>query len=266
MTTHTKDLWQLVSGQPHIDPHELAEAVQEQARQDPLDYRTRLLIHDSMAALEQHWGRETLKTWLTASTARVRIESILQESFERCGFPFLAERVMKKTDPNEVREFLRELGSQIVQPLPVHFGGSGALILSGYLSRRTDDLDVVDEVPEALRSQHQLLDRLRKRYGLSLAHFQSHYLPSGWEQRLHSLGSFGRLQVFLVDVYDVFLSKLFSKREKDRDDLRVVAPQLDKETVMRRLRETATALASDPDLRLAAEQNWYVLYGEPLPS
>jgi hypothetical protein len=105
-----------------------------------------------------------------------------------------------------------------------------------------------------------------RRYRLRLAHFQSHYLPSGWDQRVHSLGTFGRLQVFLVDVYDVFLSKLFSRREKDRDDLRVLAPQLDKEILTRRLRETAAPLSSDPNLRPSAEQNWYILFGEPLPS
>ena len=34
----------------------------------------------------------------------------------------------------------------------------------------------------------------------------------------------------------------------------------------RRLRETAGALRADESLRPKAEQNWYILYGEPLPS
>lgn len=266
MTTQAKDLWRLVLGWPQIDPDELAEAVQEQACQEPLDYRTRLLIRDSLAALERHWGEGRLDCWLGMTPVRTRLESIRREAFERPGFPTITERLVKKTDPSDVREFLRELGGHIAHSLPLQVGGSGALILTGYLSRRTDDLDVVDEVPEVLRNQHQLLQRLRTRYGLGLAHFQSHYLPKDWDKRLHSLGSFGRLQVFLVDVYDVFLSKLFSKREKDRDDLRVVAPQLDKETLTQRLRDTAAPLASDPALRPNAEQNWYILYGEPLPS
>src|SRR5438552_3985685 len=83
---------------------------------------------------------------------------------------------------------------------------SAALILQGYLSRATDDIDVVDEVPAEIRSLHALLQDLRKRYGFHLAHFQSHYLPTGWEQRLHSLEPFGNLQIHLVDIYDVFLS------------------------------------------------------------
>jgi hypothetical protein len=260
-----EDLWSLVLYRPSIDPDDLAVAVGEQARQKPLDYRTRLLIRDSVEALRQHWGRSAVDSWLAASPARERVESILRESFERPGFPYLAERIMEKTKPEEMQQFLRELGQRVPKTLPLNVGGSGALILAGYLSRRTDDVDVVDEVPHELRTQHQLLHGLRQRYGLGLTHFQSHYLPAGWEQRLHSLGAFGKLQVFLVDVYDVFLSKLFSQREKDRDDLRALAPQLEKDTLIRRLRDTTAALASDPNLRPHAEQNWYILYGEALP-
>jgi hypothetical protein len=105
-----------------------------------------------------------------------------------------------------------------------------------------------------------------QRYRLQLAHFQSHYLPAGWEQRVHSLEPFGRLRVFLVDVYDVFLSKLFSAREKDRDDLRALAPQLEKETVIRRLKDTTAAWQGEAYLLQRAQENWKILYGEPLPS
>ena len=76
---------------------------------------------------------------------------------------------------------------------------------------------------------------------------------------------FGRLDVFLVDALDVFLSKLFSTREKDRDDLRFLAPQLDKVELVRRLQSDAADLAGEPRLRQAAVTNWYVLFGEPLP-
>ncbi len=173
---------------------------------------------------------------------------------------------MEKTDPEVVRQMLRELGCQVGRPVRLCVGGSIALILPGYLERNTDDLDVVDEVPAEIRSMHSFLAQLKKRYGLGVTHFQSHYLPSGWEQRLHSLEPFGKIEVFLVDRYDVFLSKLFSHREKDRDDLREVSPQLDRETLVRRLRETTAALRSDDRLRQAAEKNWYILYGESLPS
>src|SRR5262249_40351567 len=115
------------------------------------------------------------------------------------------------------------------------------------------------------RAHQKLLDELSERFDLHLGHFQSHYLPMGWEQRVHS-EAFDQLLVFLVDVYDVFLSKLFSIRTRDRDDLRMLAPQLDKETLIRRLKETTTSMLAEASLRQRAADNWYILYGEPLPS
>jgi hypothetical protein len=148
----------------------------------------------------------------------------------------------------------------------VSIGGSAALIVAGKLSRATEDVDVVDEVPAEIRTRYDLLERLAARYGLHIAHFQSHYLPTGWADRVRSLGRLGQLEVYLVDEYDVFLSKLFSRREKDRDDLRLLAPLLDRQTVIARLRDTTGPLRSDECLRQAAADNWYILFGEPLPT
>jgi hypothetical protein len=260
------DLWSLTAGRPQVDPSDLAEAIVLQVEQGTLDYRTRLLIRDSVVALRRYWGETRVEAWLANCPVRPAIEAICREEFERPGFPSLAGRLMDKTDPEDIKQFLREVGIRLARPLPVYVGGSAALILPGHLSRKTDDVDVVDEVPAEVRSQHQLLAQLRQRYGLSLTHFQSHYLPSGWAQRVHSQAPFGKLQVSLVDVYDVFLSKLCSARTKDLDDLRVVAPQLEKDTLARKLKETAQPLLAVPKGRQQAEQNWYILYGESLPS
>jgi Nucleotidyltransferase of unknown function (DUF6036) len=266
MATRAPDLWSLVLDQQYIDPTELAEAIEDQVVRDDLDFRSRLLIRDAIDALRHHWGQHRVASWLKACPAGRKIEAIGREDLGRPGFPFLASQLMEPTKPETVREFLRELSLTVHEPLRMCVGGSIALIMPGYLSRRTQDLDVVDEVPQALRSQHQLLHRLQQRYRLELAHFQSHYLPMGWEGRLHFLDFFGRVSVYLVDVYDVFLSKLYSIREKDRDDLRAVAPQLDKDTLVRKLKETTGSMLASAELRQRAEQNWYILYGESLPS
>jgi hypothetical protein len=147
----------------------------------------------------------------------------------------------------------------------MYVGGSAALILPGYLSRQTEDIDAVDEVPAEIRSQHKVLQELADRYGLHLAHFQRHYLPMRWEQRVHSRPPYGLLQVYLLDVYDVFLSKLFSARTKDQDDLRALAPQLDKAILAQRLHDTTGSMLAAETLRQRAEKNWYILYGESLP-
>jgi hypothetical protein len=139
-------------------------------------------------------------------------------------------------------------------------------MLAGHLSRTTDDIDVVDELPRALREQPVVLEKLTKQYGLRLAHFQSHYLPASWEQRIRSIGAFGKLQVFAVDPYDVIVGKLFSAREKDRDDLRAVIPKLDRAVVEDRVRRTTAALRSEQRLLDAANRNWFILFGQDLPA
>jgi hypothetical protein len=266
MPVQSKDLWSVVLDRQWVDPQDLAEAIEEQVIQGDLDFRSRLLIRDGLEALRDHWGAERLERWLAACSVRQQIEAIQREDLGRPGFPFLRAQLMEPTKPETVRQLLRELGTHLHQPLRVYVGGSVALIMTGFLSRRTQDLDVVDEVPEPIRSQHQFLHDLENRYRLQLAHFQSHYLPSGWINRAHFLDTLGVLTVYLVDVYDAFLRKLFSIRAKDRDDLRALAPQLEKETLIRRFKETTASMLASESLRQRAEQNWYILYGESLPS
>jgi hypothetical protein len=266
MATQTKDLWSLVKGRPYVDAAELAEAIEAQAVEPRLDFRTRLLIRDGLEALQTYWGRERLVSWLDDSPAKSTLYALWREPLGAPGFPALAERIVDKTEAEDIRRFLRSLGERVHRTVRMEVGGSAALILPGLLVKKTDDVDVVDEVPAEVRSLHPLLRELKKRYGLGITHFQPHYLPSGWEHRLHSQEPFGKLQVYLVDPYDVVLSKLFSDREKDKDDLQAVVDRLDRETLKRRVRETTAPLRKDARARRAAEQTWHILFGEALPS
>jgi hypothetical protein len=266
MAVQAHDLWSLVLDQQYIDPTELAEAMQDQVLRNDLDYRSRLLIRDGLDALRRHWGAGRLEAWLRACPVGRQIEEIWRQDFEEVGFPSLTGRLMEPTRPETIRQFLRELSQHIQRPTRIYVGRSASLILGGYLSRRTEDVDIVDEVPADIRAQPKLLAQLVQRYGLKIGHFQSHYLPMGWEQRVHTQAPIGQLHVALVDRYDVFLSKLFSARTKDRDDLRAVAPQLDKDTLVRKLKDTTQSMLASAELRQRAEQNWYILYGESLPS
>ena len=139
------------------------------------------------------------------------------------------------------------------------------LILYGYLHRRTEDIDTVDEIPAAIRAEHDLLRRLVDQYNLQLTHFQSRYLPSGWETRVKYRDTFGRLYVSLVNPIDIFVGKLFSLRIKDRDDLRALADQLDRTEIEKRLRETTASFTNEPKLLNAAKSNWYIVFGTDLP-
>ncbi len=259
------ELWELVWGKPEVDPGALSQAIEQALDNGSLDFRTRLLIRDSTKALEHYWGSKRLQEWLGSSPVRAKIEAIQKEDLGDPGFPLLKEHLMDKTKLETVKEYLRELGSSIKEPVVLEIGGSIALILTGYLSRATIDLDVVDEVPTVIRVQNKLLDELQKRYHLLLTHFQSHYLPSGWKDRLHYLGRFGALEVYTADVYDIFLGKLFSLRTKDLDDLRAIKPQIDKDHLAKQLLGTTANFLKEPTLKQAAEKNWYILFGENLP-
>jgi len=265
MTSVAHDLWGLTFGQPWIDPAELAAALESQINQPELDFRTQLLIRDSLDALAAHWGRERLEAWLERSASGGRLKQIWTSDLGEPGFPTLRVRLMSKTDPAAVRELLGELGAELKKPALAVIGGSIALMLAGELRRGTDDIDFVDEVPSEIRDQHELLGALAIRYGLRVTHFQSHFLPTGWRERIRSLGRFGQLDVRLVDPCDVFVGKLFSARHKDLDDLRVLSRNLDRGAVEARLCSAGSVLLADPSLAAHATKNWAILYNEPLP-
>jgi hypothetical protein len=253
-------------GGRQVDPAALASAIVRQVESGDLDFRTRLLIRDSLEALAGYWGENRLSTWLDRSATGEQIRRIRQEDLGAPGFPSLRWRVMDPTRAETILEFLEELGAKAPAPARLFIGGSAALIVPRMLVRSTDDIDVVDELPPALRGEHALLNDLASRYGLRLAHFQSHYLPHGWQSRVRSLGKFGALETFLLDPYDVCVSKLFSQRTKDLDDLRHLKPQLEKHRLLRHLQDHAHALRAEEKLLHAAEMNWRILFSEPLPS
>lgn len=255
----------MTTGRPVIDPAALAAALQRQVLQPNPDFRTRLLIRDSLAALLDFWGEQTFQQWLDSTPEKDQLIAARRCDLGPAGFTTLRGRLMPTTQPQNVLEFLRELGTRLPRPARIAVGGSIALIVSGQLQRGTEDIAVVDEVPVEIRNNHQLLDELATRFGIRMTHFQSHYLPSGWESRLHSLGRFGQLDVDLVDTYDIFVGKLFSARTKDQDDLRMLARQLDKSQIAQRLGDSGARLVSEASLKSHATRNWYVLYGEPLP-
>jgi hypothetical protein len=259
-------LWDLVRASTQIDPDDLAQALESESGRGELDFRTRLLIRDGIDALEQKWGPERVGGWLGSSPAGKQLQRLRLVEMGQRGFPSLEHRLMETTRRETVLQFLRDLGTRLSEPQKITIGGAFALVLEAGLSRHTEDIDVVDEVPAGLREHPEWLGSLASRYGLHLTHFQSHYLPVGWAGRVHSLGLFGQLQVFVVDALDVLVGKLFSAREKDLDDLRMLLPKVDKTQFVERLRSAGATFVAEERLHPNAQRNWYILYGETLPS
>jgi hypothetical protein len=265
-TASDSPLWELTRNNLPIEATRLIRAIASQVESGDLDFRTRVLIRDSLAALRDVRGEPWLAEMLEHSGQCDTIKKIASETVGDVGFRSLGRRLMAYQDPEVAREFLRELGRGIHSPAKVIIGGSTALMFAGLLSRRTDDIDVVDELPASIRSEQDLLNTLQARYDLRLAHFQSHYLPDGWEARIQSLGRFDSIEAFIIDGYDIAVGKLFSKRDKDLDDLRSLKQSLDREAFASRFASAGKRLLQEPDLRQNAEKNWYILYGESLPA
>lgn len=263
MVKNSPNLWNLVQSQHWLDPDELLEAIDQESRLDKLDYRTRLLIRDGLQALDVYWGTSRLNREI-AQCNEPRLRGILQETFEKIGFPSLQYRVVKPMDSAFFERIFRKLGDKLRHAVSIPIGGSTSLILQGMLRRVTEDIDIVDEMPVELRENHALMDELQRISKITIAHFQRHYLPIRWENRAHWYGQYGNLTVSLVDATDIFLSKLFSIREKDMLDMEILLPQLDRQVILERLKHDCTILLDNETYRERATKNWYILTGETL--
>lgn len=264
MVDEKSNLWELARGGQAIDANALASAIAAEAATETADFRTELLLRDSLTALFGHWGALRGEQWLAGQPTSARLREIRGMQLGPAGFPSLISRIMDTTKPETILAFFRELGIRVARPARLNVGGSTSLVLGGLLSRQTDDVDVVDEVPPDIRDQHEMLSELASAYGLSLTHFQSHYLPDGWQHRVRSLGQYGQLNIFLVDIYDVLASKLTSARRKDRDDLRAASGLVDKNRLAERLTSSGQTLLADAKSAENARSNWYIVYGETL--
>lgn len=259
------DPWHLVWGQPYIDADALAAAIESDLQRHPRpDYRTRLLLRDAAHAIRSFWGASKFQHWLAASPVRERLDALLNEPFPETGFPSIRRRLVDSIGANQIKQIFTLLGQQVHDRVEIYLAGSVPTLIEGLTARPTEDIDLVDEVPAAIREQRAVLRKIENDYGLRLGHVQSHYLPSGWRKRRRFLGDFGGLRVYLVDAYDIFVSKLSSKQEKHKDDLRVLALKLDKETARRRLFDAGRAFLDDPHQRPQIEASWHFLFQEPL--
>jgi hypothetical protein len=259
------DPWELVWGQPYIDSQTLAAAIeQDLERNTQPDFRTRLLVRDAAVALRSFWGPRRFSRWVATSPAGQQIRAILKEDLGKQGFTAIRRRLVKSVDFLQVRQIFDLLGRGIHDPVEVHIAGSIPTLIKGLTSRPTADIDFVDEVPAEIRRQRGVLSKIKAEFGLTLGHVQSHYLPAHWENRRKWFGDFGALRVYVVDEYDIFVSKLSSKHEKHQLDLRVLALKLDRDTAKHRLLTEGRVFLDDPKLKPQIEENWRFIFQEPL--
>lgn len=257
--------WELIWGQPYIDANRLASAIEfELANNSRQDFRTRLLIRDAVHALMSYKTTKQFAEWLNRSPEKLKIEGILREDLGEVGFHNIRERLVTNIRRNELEQVFELLGRNVSKRTEVCLAGSIPTLMTDLTARPTDDIDFIDEVPDSIRQQRDMLNQIARKYGLTLGHVQSHYLPKNWETRRQLFGTYGNLLVYVADEYDIFVSKLSSKLEKHQDDLRVMSNQLNKEIIKERLKDDGKAFLESTFDRPTIESNWEFIYREPL--
>lgn len=139
MSTPVDQLWNLLHA-PTIDPRDLAGALGSVVRELDLDYRTVQLVYEARQALGPRCS--SLDDDIQFHCQHVSLDT------SEIKFPLLKERLVSSIRPEQVRQYLRDLGTQLRQPVSIAIGGSVAMTLQGLSPRPTDDVDIVDEVPQ----------------------------------------------------------------------------------------------------------------------
>lgn len=256
-------LWSLTRHNGGVRATDLLRALADpQLPFDP-NPRTPILVRDSIRALESRWGKNVFHQRLARLCNPMPLFDYARAGGEDHGFPSLERRTMDATERDDILAVFREIGSRLRRPAELVVGGSTALILEALIIHHTEDIDVVNEVPEVIRTDYGLVDLLKERFPLQLTHFQSHYLPDGWQSRTRSIGQFGQLSVRVVDSLDVLVGKLFSRRNKDYVHVAEAWKQIDRDAFRNRLATSTANLRADESSHQAGTQNWYVLSGEP---
>ena len=264
-SSQVQDPWELIWCKPYIDATRLATAIEHDLQNTPTpDFRTRLLVRDACRAIKAFWGRKKFTNWIKVSPAGAKITAILQEKLGRIGYVNIQRRLVASIDATQLGQIFDLLGRRIHDRIEVNIAGSIPTLIQGLTARPTTNIDFVNNTPTEIRRQRSTVGEIKKTYGLALRPVQSHYLPANWEQRKSHLGDYGGLRVYLVNEYDIFVSKLSSQQEKHKEDLRVLADQLDKEKAKHLLSTDGKSFLDNPRLRSPIEVNWRFIYQEPL--
>lgn len=255
--------WTWVQLRGAIDAEDFFRGVIDLWRDEPDCPRSVSLCGHAVDFFRERWGARRLRRLLARRGAVAMLyDPTLPEAKAETPFYCLEERIVDAFDPDTLFDLLRDLGRRLNAPAEIVIGGVLALMVDDIVVRDTADVDIVDELPAAVRAQPGLVDQLAQRYALRLTHFQSHYLPDGWRSRVHSLGKYDQLVAFRVDPLDVLLGKLFSTRNKDFVDLRTAWKKIDLDAFRRRLQTSARPYYKVERALAAGKHNWYVLTGE----
>lgn len=123
------------------------------------------------------------------------------------------------------REFLAELDSLLDESLEFHCIGGFAAVAAYGLPRSTNDLDYFTMVPSDRTGKLERLagegSRLARKHKVHMHHTGVASVPENYEERMAELyhGHFKNIKLFILDPYDLVLSKISRNAERDREDV-----------------------------------------------
>jgi len=127
------------------------------------------------------------------------------------------------------KEFLDELDSQLQEPIELHCIGGFAVVAAYGLPRSTNDLDYFSLEPCNLVAELEQLagegSALARKYKVHVDHAAIASVPENYAERMTELfpGQFKKIRLFVLDPYDIVLSKLCRNVERDREDVQYLA-------------------------------------------
>ena len=131
--------------------------------------------------------------------------------------------------PEPWHSFLKELDQTAAAEVSLHcIGGFVVTQLHG-LARPTADVDVIAIAPQA--EQTPVLQKagkaseLHKKHGVYLDFVAVASCPHDYRERLTEMfpGTYQRLRLYALDLYDLVLTKLTRNIERDREDVKYLA-------------------------------------------
>jgi uncharacterized nucleotidyltransferase DUF6036 len=130
------------------------------------------------------------------------------------------------------REFLEELDSLLDETIELHCIGGFAVVSAYGLTRSTNDLDYVTLVPfnrvAALQELAGEGSPLARKHKVHIQHVGVATVPENYQERMRELyaGHFKNMRLFILDPYDLVLSKLSRNADRDREDTAYLAKTL----------------------------------------
>jgi hypothetical protein len=133
--------------------------------------------------------------------------------------------------PTLWQDFLREVDQALRQEVNLHCLGGFVLSALYGLPRPTGDLDYISANPFEARQEIEKIaglgSRLSKKYKLFVQCVGVADYPEDYEDRLTLLDlGFQNLRLWVLEPYDLILSKLARNNPKDRDDVKFLVTKL----------------------------------------